>query len=129
MSKPVDLIAQWSWKDHWDRSIDEAVSELEREAHVRQRCFDRWVSDGRVSYIDARDRQERLLTAIRRLRELEDITAERDRLSSELATVIEIRRSNFNAKTPVVFTPEDMAPVCSPAQKDLGENVEDPETF
>lgn len=65
-------ISQWSWADHWDRSVEEAVSELEREAHVRQRCFDRWVEDGRVSFIDARDRQERLLSAIRLLRSLED---------------------------------------------------------
>jgi len=51
------------------RSTEEALSELEREAHVRLRCFDRWVSEGRVSRVDAWDRLERLLTAIRLLRE------------------------------------------------------------
>lgn len=61
-------IATWSWNEHMQRSADEALSELEREAHVRIRCYDRWISEGRVSRVDAWDRLERLLTAIRLLR-------------------------------------------------------------
>lgn len=69
-----ELIARWSWAAHMARPVEEALSELEREAQVRSRCFDRWVAEGRVSYIDARDRQERLLSAIRLLREHQDLT-------------------------------------------------------
>jgi hypothetical protein len=68
-----DKIAQWSWRDHWNRDIEEALSELEREAQVRSRCMDRWVTECKVSYIDARDRQERLLSSIRHLREYQSI--------------------------------------------------------
>lgn len=111
-----DKIAQWSWKDHWARSIEEAISELEREAHVRQRCFDRWVEDGRVSYIDARDRQERLLSAIKLLRDNEELIAERDRLSSELATVIELSRQGMRVLAPVI--PEEPQPGAVPDNQD-----------
>lgn len=61
-------IAQWKWNEHMQRSGDEALSELEREAHVRVRCYDRWISEGKVSRVDAWDRLERLLTAISVLR-------------------------------------------------------------
>lgn len=56
-----------------NRSTEEALAELEREAQVRKRCFDRWVQEGKVSTVDARDRMERLLSAIRHLRTFEDI--------------------------------------------------------
>jgi hypothetical protein len=42
---------------------DEALSEIEREVAVRLRCFDRWVADGKLSYVDARDRLRRLISA------------------------------------------------------------------
>jgi hypothetical protein len=42
---------------------DEALSEIEREIAVRMRCFDRWVADGKLSYIDGRDRLHRLISA------------------------------------------------------------------
>jgi hypothetical protein len=45
-------------------TIEEALSELEREYQVRERCYDRWIQDGKVSRIDARDRMERLAAAI-----------------------------------------------------------------
>lgn len=64
-------IEKWSWVSHMNRSIAEALSELEREAHVRKRCYDRWVKEGRVSLVDAWDRQERLLSAIKLLRDYE----------------------------------------------------------
>jgi hypothetical protein len=44
-------------------TVDEALSEIEREIAVRQRCFDRWVADGKLSYVDARDRLRRLISA------------------------------------------------------------------
>lgn len=53
------------------RSIDEALSEVERELNVRMKCFDRWVSEGRLSYIDAKDRLERLMRALQILETLE----------------------------------------------------------
>lgn len=63
-----------------NRSIDEAISECEREAHVRLRCFDRWIQEGKVSRVDAWDRLERLLSAIKHLREyqtrLQQMTSE-----------------------------------------------------
>lgn len=44
-------------------SKDEALSEIEREVAVRQRCFDRWVADGKLSYVDASDRLRRMIAA------------------------------------------------------------------
>lgn len=61
-------ISDWKWNEHMSRTNEEALSELEREAHVRIRCYDRWIQEGRVSRVDAWDRLERLLTAIRILR-------------------------------------------------------------
>lgn len=46
---------------------EEALSELERERQVRERCYDRWVKEGRLTAVDARDRMVRLVAAIRLL--------------------------------------------------------------
>jgi len=46
------------------RSFDEALSEIEREANVRERCFPGWIEDGRINRIDAQDRFDRLITAL-----------------------------------------------------------------
>jgi len=73
MSGKTTSIASWVAAEHENRSIEEAISELQRELQVRTRCYDRWVSEGRVSYIDARDRQERLFTAIRYLQTVHDL--------------------------------------------------------
>lgn len=54
------------------RTIDEAISELEREAHIRIRCYDRWIQEGKVSRVDAWDRLERLLSGIKHLRKFAD---------------------------------------------------------
>ena len=51
------------------RSQEEAVSELERELQVRKRCYDRWVTEGKLSNVDARDRLERLAAAIHYIKE------------------------------------------------------------
>ena len=41
------------------RIIEEALAEIERELQVRERCFPRWIAEGRISKIDARDRLQR----------------------------------------------------------------------
>lgn len=45
------------------RSHAEALQEVERECNVRFRCFDKWVTDGRLGEVEARDRLERLISA------------------------------------------------------------------
>jgi hypothetical protein len=46
------------------RDAQQARDELAREYAVRQRCFPRWVTEGRLSATDAQDRIDRLATAI-----------------------------------------------------------------
>jgi hypothetical protein len=46
------------------RSLEEAASEVERELHVRERCYDRWIADGKLTRVDAQDRYDRLLSAL-----------------------------------------------------------------
>lgn len=45
------------------RPGQEALDEVKRELSVRQRCFPRWIRDGKVSATDAQDRIDRLATA------------------------------------------------------------------
>lgn len=49
------------------RTLEEAVSEVQREIEVRRRLYDTWVSNGKLSRVDAHDRLERLLSALRYL--------------------------------------------------------------
>lgn len=49
------------------RTLEEAVSEVQREVDVRRRLYDRWVGEGKLSRVDAHDRLERLLSALRYL--------------------------------------------------------------
>ena len=49
------------------RSLEEAVSELQREIDVRRRLYDKWTSDGKQSWVEAHDRLERLMTALKHL--------------------------------------------------------------
>ena len=49
------------------RGPSEALDELEREANVRSRCFPRWIREGKVSKTDAKDRLDRLGSAIKLL--------------------------------------------------------------
>lgn len=67
--KSDNNFAKWRWNEHMDRSVEEALSEIEREINVRTRCYDRWVTEGRVSLVDAHDRQERMLSAVKHLRD------------------------------------------------------------
>jgi len=48
-------------------TLEEALSELEREKGVRERCYERWVKEGRLTAVDARDRMTRLCAAIQLL--------------------------------------------------------------
>ncbi len=52
------------------RTLEEAISEIERELQVRLRCYDRWVKEGKMSGVDAKDRLERIQSALHYLREL-----------------------------------------------------------
>jgi len=45
------------------RSVEEALSEVDRELQVRTRIYDKWIQDGKISRIDATDRMERLAAA------------------------------------------------------------------
>lgn len=55
---------------------EEALSELNREVNVRKRCYDRWVQEGRLTGVDARDRLDRLIAAIHFLESTEVVAAE-----------------------------------------------------
>ena len=63
MEKPVD-----------QRSIEEALSEVEREMQVRERMYGKWIADGKISRVDAKDRGERMLAACHYLRLLDKIS-------------------------------------------------------
>lgn len=51
-------------------SLEAATDELQREFNVRTRCFPRWIDDGRLSGTDAKDRLDRLYTALTVLKEV-----------------------------------------------------------
>jgi hypothetical protein len=43
--------------------IEGALGEVQRELQVRERCYPRWVEEGKMSRIDAKDRMERQIMA------------------------------------------------------------------
>jgi hypothetical protein len=47
-----------------ERTGEEAVSELMRELSIRRRCYTRWIADGKLSAVEARDRLERMERAL-----------------------------------------------------------------
>jgi hypothetical protein len=55
--------------------VDAAASEVERELQVRQRCYPRWVDEGKISRIDAKDRFERQQKALEILQAVLDSKA------------------------------------------------------
>lgn len=59
--------AQYTVSRNGVRDIEEATAELQREMDTRKRIFDKWVLEGRMSWMDAHDRMERLMSAIRLL--------------------------------------------------------------
>lgn len=76
------------------RSLEEATSEIQREMDVRRRLFDKWVYEGRMSYTDAHDRLERLMTALTYLIELskqqDEEQAEREPITSTPNTFLPV---------------------------------------
>lgn len=62
--EPTDSMSNVSNMERKPRGLREAVSELKRELNVRNRCYDRWVEDGKIDQVDAIDRLDRLWTAI-----------------------------------------------------------------
>jgi len=56
-------------------SIEEAWSELARERSVRERCYEKWVADGKLPWADARDRYARIIKAEAFLKALCDLSA------------------------------------------------------
>ena len=61
----MKAMKDYNARENGQRSPEEAISELQREVEVRRRLYDRWISEGRISRVDAHDRLERLLTGLR----------------------------------------------------------------
>jgi hypothetical protein len=55
------------------RPVKEALAEAVRELQVRQRCYDKWVAEGKLTETEARDRFERLCSACHHLDRLESL--------------------------------------------------------
>jgi hypothetical protein len=53
-------------------TIDEMITELEREHHMRRRVFQNWVDSGKLSAAEADRRQRRLFAALTLLRNLRE---------------------------------------------------------
>ena len=60
--------------------LSEARDELYREFKVRERCFPRWVEEGRVTLTDAQDRLNRIHTAFSALAALVESQEQSDGL-------------------------------------------------
>lgn len=58
------------------RSLEEAHDEVDRELQVRDRIYDKWVKEGRMSKTEARDRMERMHAACQYLKSLQKIPVE-----------------------------------------------------
>lgn len=61
--------AEYTVSNRPARSITEALAELDRELTVRRRIYDDWQKKGKLTWMDAHDRLERLLTAVKLLLE------------------------------------------------------------
>lgn len=72
MLQPTDqeIAAAFASAVKSNRGLEEACDEIERELIVRVRCFPRWVSEGRMSKSDAKDRLARMGTALSLLRSM-----------------------------------------------------------
>jgi hypothetical protein len=44
-------------------SREDAIAEMEREANVRMKCYDRWVSEGKMTPEEARKRMSGIISA------------------------------------------------------------------
>lgn len=60
-------LKDYTASNNGNRSIEEAIAELQRELDTRRRIMDRWIAEGKVSWMDAHDRLERHLSALKLL--------------------------------------------------------------
>lgn len=54
-------------RQNGQRSLKEAIAEVQRELEVRKRLFDKWVAQDKITWMDAHDRMERLMSALTQL--------------------------------------------------------------
>jgi hypothetical protein len=66
-SKQKRKFSDYTATDNGSRHVEESLDELRREIDVRRRLYDRWVAEGRLSWTDAHDRLERMLSALAHL--------------------------------------------------------------
>lgn len=59
-------------KDEALLPLPEALHECERELQVRQRCYPRWVKEGKLTQFEATERGNRLAAAIQWLQKMLD---------------------------------------------------------
>ena len=71
-----------------ERSIREALSEVHRELCVRERCFDKWIKDGKMTDVDAQDRFDRMASAYRYLTDFAAIIEKRSKKEDNTAANI-----------------------------------------
>ncbi len=62
---------------------EDAIAEMEREANVRMKCYDRWVSEGKMTPEEARKRMAGIISA---WHYLSDSDQAREALLNEQAT-------------------------------------------
>lgn len=60
----MKAMSAYTVRENGNRTLEEATSEIQRELDVRRRLYDRWISEGRISRVDAHDRLERMLAAL-----------------------------------------------------------------
>lgn len=53
-------------------TVEQAFNEACREVQVRERCYSKWIADGKITETDARDRMQRLCKACQLLGALVD---------------------------------------------------------
>ncbi len=69
-------------------SVEHAHAEVDREMQVRARLYDKWLHDGKLSYVDAVDRYKRLLKALTVLQKVMDLEAVSDAAQAEAQTIV-----------------------------------------
>jgi hypothetical protein len=69
-------------------SVEHAHAEVDREMQVRSRLYDKWLHDGKLSYVDAVDRYKRLLKALTVLQKVMDLEAAAADLEPEAQTIV-----------------------------------------
>jgi hypothetical protein len=77
--------------------LSECLDELTRELAVRERIYDRWVAECKLSWTEARDRYTRLAGAINFMRsaaELEAANAEQKKAFDEAAATMRSDAAN-----------------------------------